>query len=278
LLTAACEPKGGGLPTCPTADLQAPIGVSPDHIVVPDLQPVFLWSYPEACNPEGYRVEISDYGSFDDADTIAGGTGNPSTTWVPADPLLPGTDYEWRAAAINGTTLGPYSQSTRFWTGPLCDAATLAAPTLGQPADGSVVANPFPPLSGSHTEGCVAECFSVHLSTDPGLGGASLMADFAPRQGGDRQRRWRTARPTTGASSPTAARRRLRTRPHGPSPRTSPAPAPAVAAHRSAVSSGMTCAPRRGTCSPRPLPFPRAAPIATTPTGSAKRASPASEA
>ncbi len=178
MLTAACEPKGGGLPACPTAGLQAPIGFSPDHIVVPDLKPVFLWSYPEACNPEGYRVEVTDYGSYDDPDTIAGGTGNPSTTWAPAAPLLPATDYEWRAAAINGTTLGPYSESTRFWTGPLCDAATLAAPTLGQPADDSAVDNAFPPLSWSHTEGCLPEYFSVDLSTDAGFGGASLVADF----------------------------------------------------------------------------------------------------
>jgi len=178
LLTAACEPKEGGLPTCPTDGLVAPIGVSPDHIVVPDLLPVYLWSYPEACNPEGYRVEVTDYGTYGDSDTIAGGTGNPSTSWAPADPLLPATDYEWRVAAINGTTLGPYSESTRFWTGPLCEASTLAAPTLGQPADGSTVDTPFPPLSWSFTEGCLPEYFSVDLSTDPGFGGSSLVADF----------------------------------------------------------------------------------------------------
>ncbi len=180
LLLVGCNYRkgGGGLPTCPTDGLVAPLPVSPDHVVVPDLRPSLTWDYPGACLPEGYRVEVSDYGSFDDPDTIAGGTGDSSTTWGPADDLLPGTDYHWRVAAINGTTLGPYSTPMRFWTGPLCDAATLAAPTLGQPTDGSTVDNPFPPLSWSHTEGCVPEYFSVELSSAPGLGGPSLVADF----------------------------------------------------------------------------------------------------
>jgi len=178
LLTAACEPKEGGLPACPTDGLAAPIPASPDGVVVPDLLPSFSWTYPETCNPEGYRIEVTDYGSYDDSDTIAGGTGTPSTSWGPSESLLPATDYEWRVAAINGTTLGPYSNSTRFWTGPLCDASTLDAPTPGQPADGSTVDNPYPPLAWLFTEGCLPEYFSVDLSTDPGFGGPSLVADF----------------------------------------------------------------------------------------------------
>lgn len=180
LLLVGCNLRkgGGGLPTCPTDGLLAPLPVSPDHVVVPDLRPSLAWTYPEACQPEGYRIEVSDYGSFDDADTIAGGTGDPSTSWGPAEDLLPGTDYHWRVAAMNGTTLGPYSNGMRFWTGPLCDAATLAAPTLEAPADGSTVDNPFPPLSWSHTEGCVPEYFSVYLAAEPGSGSPSLVADF----------------------------------------------------------------------------------------------------
>jgi hypothetical protein len=178
LLIAACGPEKGSPITCPTEDLQAPYGVSPDHIVVADLQPVFFWEYPEECSPEGYRVEVTDYGTYDDSDTISGGPGTSSTTWSPSEPLLPATDYEWRVAAMNGDTLGPYSMSTRFWTGPLCDASTMPAPTLAQPADGSTVDNSHPPLVWTHAEGCLPEYYSVDLSADPGFGGPSLVADF----------------------------------------------------------------------------------------------------
>jgi len=178
LLIAACSPEKGSPITCPTEDLQAPYGVSPDHIVVADLQPVFFWEYPEECSPEGYRVEVTDYGTYDDSDTISGGPGTSSTTWSPSEPLLPATDYEWRVAAMNGETLGPYSMSTRFWTGPLCDASTMPAPALAQPADGSTVDNSHPPLVWTHAEGCLPEYYSVDLSADPGFGGPSLVADF----------------------------------------------------------------------------------------------------
>jgi hypothetical protein len=178
LLIAACGGGEDSPPACPTDGLMAPIAISPDHIIVPDLRPVLAWDYPDECIPGGYRIEVTDYGTYDDSDTISGGASGAATTWLPADDLLPATDYEWRIAPINGYDLGPFSMSTRFWTGPLCDAATMPAPTLTQPADGSTVDNPYPPLMWTHAEGCLPEYYSVDLWAEPASGGPSLVADF----------------------------------------------------------------------------------------------------
>ena len=178
LLTAACDSDDLSPITCATEDLQAPIPVSPDHIVVPELAPAFFWTYPDECGPEGYQVQVTDYGTYEDSDTVSVSTGTSSTIWSPAESLLPATDYEWRVAAMVGDARGPYSPSSRFWTGPLCDAATMPAPTLAEPADGSTVDSSNPPLVWTHAEGCLPEYYSVELSADPGFGGASLVADF----------------------------------------------------------------------------------------------------
>ncbi len=178
LLTVACGPGDESPTACSDEDLVAPVAISPDHIVVPDLRPVLAWEFPADCTPGAYQVQVTDYGTYDDSDTISGGASGDATTWLPADNLLPATDYEWRIAATNGGGLGPYSQSTRFWTGPLCDAATMPAPMLAQPADGSTVDSSHPPLVWTHAEGCLPEYYSVDLSTDPGFGGPSLVADF----------------------------------------------------------------------------------------------------
>jgi len=70
---------------------------------------------------EGYRIDLSTSPSFADT-SLSGGTGNPSTNWAPAHALDNCTTYYWRVAAINGTTLGPFSdtQSFKIQTGAVC--------------------------------------------------------------------------------------------------------------------------------------------------------------
>lgn len=178
VLIVGCGDWGAAPTACPTESLVAPMPVSPDNLIVPDLLPVFAWSYPDDCTPEGYRIEVTDHGAYEDEDTLSGGASGASTTWRPADELRPATNYEWRVAAITEETLGPYSMSIRFWTGPLCDASTMPAVSLAQPADGSIVDTPHPPLVWTHTGDCLPEYYSVELSANPRLAGASLLTDF----------------------------------------------------------------------------------------------------
>lgn len=176
-LTGSCPPP----PICDTAALIAPLPNLPAAgDVVDDLMPTFNWFYADTCTPEGYRIDVTTYGGYEFGTTYSGGTGNPSTIWALADMLEPATQYEWRVAGINGTTLGPYSPSTPFWTGPICATAALAAPVQNTPPEGSTVDNPFPPLGWDYPGGCLPEFTLLELDIDPTFPGPNLVAGFGP--------------------------------------------------------------------------------------------------
>ncbi len=122
-------------PVCDTSSLVAPILYSPEG-TIHNLLPLFQWYYPNTtCVPEGYRIDLSTDAGFSDT-SLSGGTGNPSTSWYPAHDLTDCTTYHWRVAAINGTTLGPFSDPKTFTInmGTSCPTATpvptLVLPTL----------------------------------------------------------------------------------------------------------------------------------------------------
>jgi len=100
-------------PVCDTSSLAAPILYSPSG-VIHEIWPTLHWAYPgSTCVPEGYRIDLSTSASFADT-SLSGGTGNPSTDWAPAHELNTCTNYYWRVAAINDTTLGPFSSTMSF--------------------------------------------------------------------------------------------------------------------------------------------------------------------
>ncbi|MBA4376320.1 MAG: hypothetical protein C0401_09140 [Anaerolinea sp.] len=101
---------------CDTAALAAPLPVSPYNGEDVDvLDPSLMWEYPEACRPEGYRIDLSTEPLFTDT-SLAGGTGNSDTRWGPGSPLTNCTRYYWKVSPINGTTLGPSSATFTFRT------------------------------------------------------------------------------------------------------------------------------------------------------------------
>ncbi len=150
-------------PMCATAALHAPIPDYPDHGVAQDiLRPLLTWHYPDPCLPEGYRIDISADPSFADT-SLSGGTGNPSMTWMPAQELTNCSVYFWRVAAINGTTLGPYSEVAFFQTDDWGDCDPLPHATVrgslwfdqcSVPLDASPVPDPLP-------AGCVLDSYGV---------------------------------------------------------------------------------------------------------------------
>jgi hypothetical protein len=106
-------------PVCATSSLAAPSLYYPAG-VIHTLHPIFYWSYPGiyspgACLPQGFRIDVSTDPSFSDT-SLSGGTGNPRMEWTTAGDLQDCTDYYWRVAAINDTTLGPFSPTQSFTT------------------------------------------------------------------------------------------------------------------------------------------------------------------
>ncbi len=163
-------------PVCPTGSLQSPTLNSPlDFSVVGSLNPELSWNYPDpGCHPQGYRIDLSLDRDFADT-SLSGGTGNPSTSWLPGSSLQPGKEYFWKVAAINDYTLGPASSYRRFYTGPYCDPAALAAPNLIWPADGETVNTIMPGLHWANgNEGCLPQGYGIHLSNDPSFADTSL--------------------------------------------------------------------------------------------------------
>ena len=165
------------LATCPTESLQQVSLVSPAPLsVVDSLNPTLQWSYPSAeCNPEGYAITLWEGPVM--VTNIGGGTGNPSTSWGPGSPLQPGKQYRWTVAPINGTTLGPPSDTFIFFTGPSCTAAALIAPVQLQPIEGgSFVASDL--LWWDYTGGCTPTGYQVDVSASSAFTGPNFGSSF----------------------------------------------------------------------------------------------------
>ena len=161
--------------TCTPESLKAPSLIAPmDFSVVSELAPALTWSYTGTCAPSSYRVEIASDSTFADT-TLGGNSAGTATSFTPSTPLTPGHEYWWRAAAVSGTNIGPYSSPMRFYTGPLCDAAALTAPGLDSPADGSTVTENRPTLQWSYPgAGCLPPSYRVDLATDASFADTSL--------------------------------------------------------------------------------------------------------
>jgi hypothetical protein len=160
--------------TCPTEELQQVTLTNPaNRSTVDSLSPTLQWSYPSAeCNPEGYAITLQTGPFF--TDSLGGGTGNPSTSWGPGALLEPGKEYAWGVAPINGTTLGPSSDTFYFFTGPTCATDSLVAPTLLEPADGASFREDSNSLIWDDPQDCAPEGYRVDLSVDPTFADTSL--------------------------------------------------------------------------------------------------------
>ena len=150
------------LPTCATEALRAPALLGPDDGThVDSLTPSLTWKYLDPCNPQGYRIDLSVDPAFADT-SLSGGTGNPSTSWGPGEPLDDCSTYFWRVAPINDVNLGPFSDVFVFYTDVHgCTADTSAAiqgtvwfDQCSLPLDTNPVPDPLP-------EGCAVTVYDV---------------------------------------------------------------------------------------------------------------------
>jgi hypothetical protein len=182
----------GCTPTCSNASLQAPVQTGPAMwSVVDSLLPSLSWSYPDtSCNPQGYAIDLKTGPFF--TDDLGGGTGNPSTSWSPGSPLQPGKEYSWGVQAINETTLGPYAGYDYFFTGPMCETASLAAPTLLQPANNEVITDLNPTLIWQYPDSCLPQGYRVDLSIYNDFADTSLSGGT-----GNPSTRWGPGEPLT---------------------------------------------------------------------------------
>ena len=156
-----------------------PTALGPENELASSLRPTFTWSFPEDCDPEGYRVEIivpfiSDDEPFTgiphdqvyDYDVIVGETTGTGTSWTPSADLQPATAYRWRVAVRDGDdNWGYFSNAPLFWTGPPCDASQTWAPELVSPAHAAVVTTPSVDLLWSWPDAsCIPDGYFFDMS------------------------------------------------------------------------------------------------------------------
>jgi hypothetical protein len=102
-------------PPCAPGSLQTPSLLQPvDDAIISDPDAlVLIWTYPDPCLPGGYGVRLSTSTEFEHS-PLNGGTGNPSTSWVPGTQLADCTRYYWQIVACTETQCGPYSDVRTF--------------------------------------------------------------------------------------------------------------------------------------------------------------------
>jgi hypothetical protein len=152
-----------------------------------ELDPTFIWTPPNdwayGCHPTSYEISIitwepgdiwgftpenSDiyYGFLDEIDPQTGGP----VTSLSLGPLLEAVSrYGWQVTAyVDGGEIG--SDRMLFWTGPICDTASLVAPDLIFPEDGAIFTSYQSLwLEAWYPQGqaCLPEYYEFQLATDP---------------------------------------------------------------------------------------------------------------
>jgi len=176
---------------CAASDLGAPGDLSPAAREVVSLTPSLTWNYPHSgpspypypagstgCALSAYQVhlvlaenEFSEYG----------GT-SINQSFTPASPLMPAKLYFWEVRAQSLLANGPWSGYRAFYTGPVCEAASLGVPYLRHPADGETVTELTPGFSWANIAPCLPDSYHIDLSTDPAFSDISLSGDTADRR------------------------------------------------------------------------------------------------
>jgi hypothetical protein len=187
---------GGGTPVYPECDpnyMVEPSLVSPiDGNTIASLEPMFEWAYPGyyiangpqqqgqfRCYTPGFHLYLSSGPFFQDelgtqTDGVPGFDSLYTKIWTPDTPLEPGTEYRWSIRPISHGEEGPSSELRTFFTGPLCEAGSLAAPIPISPINHWIVDDLGDlALYWYYPGGCVPDGYAVELSD-------SLVFDGSP--------------------------------------------------------------------------------------------------
>jgi hypothetical protein len=138
----------------------SPVQVAPANgSTISNLTPALSWN--QATGASTYALQISTDSTFNS--TAVNQTALTGTSFnVPAGTLLQGTTYNWRVAAKDASANSSAWSGVYTFTTPA--AATLSAPALALPANGSTVSNVTPTVSWNQTAG--ASTYALQISID----------------------------------------------------------------------------------------------------------------
>lgn len=146
ILVAVLAACGNTPPPCTADELLPPqvtSGPSEGEIIA-TLRPSFAWQLVNDCAVQGYQLEIGN-----EQQAIISNTA--TTSWAMNADLQEATRYSWKVAAVAPDgTVGPFSRSTTFFTGPTCSANQMMEISLDSPSSGQVVGLGSPELKWSY--------------------------------------------------------------------------------------------------------------------------------
>ena len=136
--------------------------------LISSLIPTFGWHDNESCDPDHYTISVNENGTFGFSPYEAT-SGNVSThTWGTA--LLPGKEYSWHMRAHVSGGSSSDSESSLFYTGPVCTSEVLLAPNLQIPMDAGWVSHHKPQeFNWTYPGDCLPPNYDYEFSYDPGF-------------------------------------------------------------------------------------------------------------
>jgi hypothetical protein len=179
-LLMSCSPAT----PCAPAALGAPGNLSPANKAIAPLTPSLHWEYPSSapspypypagatgCSFTGYQVHLVS--SVDLTIEHGGTVGASTTSFAPGTPLQPATLYFWEVRVLTVGGTGPWSGWRAFYTGPVCETSSLAAPILYSPS--GVIHDVWPTLNWAYPgSSCLPQGYRIDLSTSASFADTSL--------------------------------------------------------------------------------------------------------
>ncbi|MCK4801632.1 MAG: hypothetical protein KAS84_06550 [Anaerolineales bacterium] len=141
-----------------------------DGDLVSSLLPTFNWHHNESCDPDYYHLYIKENGPYLPGININTSDDDTSHT-ITGTPLQPAKEYTWMIQAnVNMVGSGPFTDTSIFYTGPVCSGSTLVAPELEVPGNSAWIDhNNLQEFNWTYPGDCLPTSYSYQFASDPGF-------------------------------------------------------------------------------------------------------------
>ena len=145
--------------------------------VISTLLPTLSFHNSESCQPDEYKIQLSDNSDYGWSANYTTLDDSPSYTLT--NPLYAGKEYVWNVRAHkNSYGNSSYSERTFFYTGPICSGETLIAPDLQNPDVAGWVEEEYE-FTWTYNGGCLPISYEVQFSRDAAFTDIYLTANTA---------------------------------------------------------------------------------------------------
>jgi hypothetical protein len=162
-------------PDC-TGEFDPPILVSPLQTII-DPEPPYTFTWDDTCQGAWYNLKVHRNPMTTGPTYIHENFETTEEEYTTSTPLDPMSTYTWRVIAVSVESDSNWEPSNWgfFTTGPMCDPASLAAPILISPANGSIdpgkgwgdITEVHAIIQWNPPELCTPDSFMIFVSDNP---------------------------------------------------------------------------------------------------------------